>query len=355
MNLLFQIKAAIMNSIMERQKAKPFDATVSDLFKLTPEMDDMVNNSYFFGGDSLDGESIKMRLGQRNNGYSEVFVIYIGKDGRYVATDKQLYKTEECPLKVTCLIPGRDYNVQFDGELVDMNSGERIHCSYNINYTSRLPVFCPPKDAYLMGMAQSFARQSWNKKFFKSLAGDTGVGDGKKNVKQMHYEQTGKLDGQIKLGDKDIQLSLAGIRDRAYGRRDWNYMNNHMWLVAVTGRGEVLNLSIVSYPHAKNLYCGYTDIASDRNHALTGYKIISFDYNDGKGPDELVIYCSFDNGKTYRLKAVRTHDLITPFDNGNFYFHEAVGKFDIGGVEARGTIELGFNKDQSRWVPYELD
>ena len=75
------------------------------------------------------------------------------------------------------------------------------------------------------------------------------------------------------------------------------------------------------------------------------------------------------NGKTYRVKTHRQHDLVTKFDGGNFYFHEAVGDFtfttipDLGCeplpgakvINAKGTIEMGWNKDSSRWGTYDKD
>lgn len=362
MKILFRIKTRLMMAMMEKYRNKPFDAAVTDLYELPENADPMLNSSCFFGGDGLDGQSIKMRVAHRSSGMAEVFVIYRSPDGRFYATDKQLFNDAECPLSAEAVIPGRDWKVKFCGKLKEMASGEYKDCSFELKFTSRLPVFYPMTDGDFSGMAKAFARQRWNRKFFRSLSGDTGVSGGSRKTaaeneaaRQYHYEQTGHLDGKMVLDGKKINISLAGIRDRATGRRDWNYMDCHVWLVAVTGKGEVLNLSIVSYPHAKNLYCGYTDIGSDRNSALVDYKFIKFDHCEGKGPDKLIVDCTFANGKTLRVTADRTDDLYTPFDGGNFYFHEAVGNYDINGIPARGTIELGWNKDSSRWGTYDQD
>lgn len=368
MSLSYKIKCAIMEKMMESRKKEPFSYTESDLFEIPEGASSAINNSWFFGGDSMDGSSFKMRLGIRNNGQAEVFLIWIGKDGRYLATDKQLYSMDDCPIKVKNIIPGRDWDVEFDGDVVDMNDGSRHHCRMSFHYIARLPIFYPMLDGSLYGMAQAFASEKWNGKFFKSLAGDTGMGTVDKSIRQVHYEQTGKMTGTMQIDEEQsIPFSLAGIRDRAFGKRDWNYMDCHIWLVAVTERGEATNFSIVSYPHSKRLFCGYTDMDSDRNSSLYDYKLISFDHNGGKGPQTLVFDCSFTNGKCYRMTAERTHDLVTPFDGGKFYFHEAVGNFlfqeikalgvapeeGCRTIKARGTIELGWNQDSSRWGTYE--
>lgn len=352
-----------------KRKSEGFDYIKADLFEMPSDAGPMINNSWFFGGDAPDGTSLKLRLGLRNNGEAEVFLIWIGSDGRYLATEKQLYKQSECPLRVKNVIPGRDWDVCFDGEATDMANGRKHHIVLNFSYIARLPIFHPMHDGSILGMAQALSGEKWNRKFFKSLAGDTGLGSEEREIRQVHYEQTGRMSGSIKIDGECIPFSLPGIRDRAFGKRDWNYMDCHVWLVATTSLGEVCNFSIVSYPHAKRFFCGYTDIDSDRNSSLLDYKIISYDHCGGKGPERMVVDCSFTNGKCYRITADRTHDLLTPFDGGNFYFHEAVGDYTFEEIaalgvapaegartiKARGTIELGWNKDSSRWGTFEKE
>jgi len=363
-----ELKTNLMLSVMNQQRSKPFDVVQADLFTLPADAGNDINNSWFFGADSMDGRSFKMRLGIRNNGQAEVFLIYIDPDGRYLTSEKQLYPIDESPMQVSNLIPARDWHVSYDGWLVDMNDAHKVHCEMQFDFIARLPIFYPLKDAYLKGMAMAFAVPKWNKTFFKHLSGDTGVSKEDKKYKQIHYEQTGRMKGSIVLDGQCIEFDMAGIRDRAWGMRNWDYMDCHMWLVAVTERGEAMNLSIVSYPHAKNLHCGYTDMDSDRNYALTDYRIISYDHCGGKGPDDMSIALAFANGRFYRMDAHRTHDLITSFGDGKFYFHEAVGCFTfteiasldaepVAGarcIKARGTIELGWNIDSSRWGDYKL-
>lgn len=368
MKLLFKAKFGFMERMMAKQKSEPFDYIGADLFRIPEGASSIINNSWFFGGDSPDGMSFKMRVAHRNGSPSEVFLIWIGKDGRYLATDKQSYDPAECPLTVKNVIPGRDWDVRFDGDVTDMKDGSRHHCLMQFSYKARLPIYHPMFDGCTRGMSEALASQRWNKKFFESLAGDTGLGETDKTIKQVHYEQTGHMEGTMTIdGGEPVAFSVPGIRDRAFGKRDWNYMDCHVWLVAVTERGEAMNLSIVSYPHAKRFFCGYMDYDSDRNHPLTDYKIISYDHCGGKGPERMIVDCSFANGKVYRVVADRTHDLVTPFDGGNFYFHEAVGNFtfteipSLGAealpgartIKARGTIELGWNRDSSRWGTYE--
>jgi len=369
MDLKYRLKFAIMESMMAKRKKELFNYTEADLFTLPEGASPIINNSWFFGGDSPDKTSMKMRLGIRSHGMAEVFLIWIGPDGRFLATDKQLYRMEECPIRVENVIPGRDWNVWFNGDVVDMEDGTRHCVDMSFKYIARLPIVHPMYDGSTLGMSQALAKMPWNRKFFTDLAGDTGLGEVDKTIRQVHYEQTGRMEGTISIDGVTAPFSIPGIRDRAFGKRDWNYMDCHVWLVAVTARGEACNVSIVSYPHAKRFFCGYTDIGCDRNFTMVDYKMVSYDHCGGKGPDVMAMDCSFANGKCYRITAHRTHELFTPFDDGNFYFHEGVGDFtfvEIPGlgvapaegapsIKARGTIELGWNKDSSRWGTSEKE
>ncbi len=354
MNLKFQLKKKVMQYLMERSK-KPFDAAEQDLQQLPSEAGPLINNSYYFGGNTLQGESLIMRIAFRNTGMIEIFVIYRTVEGRFLTIEKQEYPTEESPLKVTCTTPGKEWHLSFDGILRDEADGRMCPCTFEVDYTATLPPFSALHHSDFRGMAEAFAREKWNKDFFKTLTADTGVGADKKKFPQLHYEQTGRFEGILCLEGNETRISMTAARDHSFGKRDWNFMNAHIWLLAMTDQGEVMNFSIVNYPHVKRIFCGYSNIGEDRNYCLTDYNIISFDHQDGMGTDTMVVDCTFANGKTVRVTSRRTDNLLTPFDGGNFYFQEGVGTFDIGGVQARGSIEYGFNRDSSRWGTFQKD
>lgn len=355
MSLKFKIKAKIMQMMMDRKKKEKFDIVSNDQFQLPSTVGPLINNSYYFGGNNTQGESLILRVGYRNTGKIEIFVIYCTEGGDFYAIEKQEYPTESAPIQFQCTEPGKKWNIQFNGNLVNQKTQEVFPCSFDINYTATLEAFSALHHSDFRGMAEAFAREKWNKQFFKSLTGDTGMSKDKEKLSQIHYEQTGRLEGTITLNGESRTISLTGARDHSFGKRDWNYMNNHIWLLAMTDQGEVLNVSLVNYPHVKQIFCGYSNFGEERNYAMTDYQMVSYDHNDGMGPDEIIVNCTFANGKKYMIKANRDFNILTPFDNGNFYFQEGVGTFDINGVKARGSIEYGFNKDKSRWNPYEIN
>jgi len=353
MDLKYKIKMWLMMKVLERKrKSDPFDVVKHDTFQLPADAGPMINNSYFFGANGADGHSLIMRVGRRNAPLAEIFVIYVTPDGHLYTSVKDHYPVEECPMRVECVVPGEHFKVWFEGELLDTVTGETLDCKYALDFHATLPAFSALHHSDFRGMAQAFARPKWNKEFFKKAGGDTGTAKGSQNDKdipQIHYEQAGRFTGSMVLGGKEIKIDMPGSRDHAYGKRDWNYMSDHIWLMVTTEKGETFNFSMVDYPMVTGVYCGYTNIGYDHDESLVDCKIIQYDANDGKAPDVFIVDCTFTDGKTVRVTAKRENNLYLTFDNGNFYFQEGVGEVDFGGVKCRGSIEYGFNKDKSRW------
>lgn len=353
MDLKFKIKTAIMKWMMEKKrKAEPFDGKAADSFQLPANAGPMINNSYFFGANDPTGHSLIMRVGYRNTGFAEVFVIYTNKQKNlFFTSEKESYPIAECPMKVEILEPEKRLRVMFDGNLKNESTGEIVPCKYDLEFTATLPIFSAFHHSDFRGMAQAFARAKWNKEFFKEAGGDTGMSsDDKKIAKQIHYEQAGHFAGEMTIGGKNIWIDMPGSRDHAYGKRDWDYMSDHIWIMVTTAKGETFNFSMVNYPKVEKVFCGYTNIGYDHDESLIGYKVIQWDACDGKAPDVFIVDCKFTDGKWYRVTCKREYNLYLQFGGGVFFFQEGVGEVDINGIKARGSIEYGFNRNKNRWV-----
>ena len=74
-------------------------------------------------------------------------------------------------------------------------------------------------------MAGAIANEKWDRTYFDELQQVSG---------QCHYEQEGVLEGNLSLGSQTLPFRLPCVRDHSFGKRDWNYMNNHLWLMAVS-------------------------------------------------------------------------------------------------------------------------
>lgn len=368
MGMVLEFKTWLMTKAMEyKRKKDPFDGVKADLFELPADADGMCNNSYFFGANGSDGHSLIMRVGKRNMPLCEIFVIYVTPEGHLYTSVKDHYPTDACPMKVECVEPEKHFKIWFEDELLDTETGKTLPCKYELDFHATLPIFDAMQHSDFRGMARAFARPKWNKQFFKEASGDTGVAKikGEKiktaNIPQRHYEQAGHFTGKMILDGKEITIDMPGSRDHAYGKRDWNYMSDHIWIMATTEKGETFNFSLVDYPKVEGVFCGYSNIGLDHDESLIDYKIIEWDAADGKAPDKFVLDCTFTDStsasgeKTVRVTAKRENNLYLTFQNCDpnqktvFFFQEGVGEIDFGGVKARGSIEYGFNPDRSRW------
>jgi len=355
----------IVAGILKKRREQPLDIEEYERFTLPADAGPLMNNSYYFGGSSTDGESLIFRCAFRSH-LSELFIMYT-KNGRLLVSPEQQFTPDGCPVKVECMEPGRLWHMTFVGDLRDESTGEILPSGFDITFTARLPIFDSMHHSDPRTMARGFAAEKWNRKFFaEAMSSDMGMsssldrGDAEavkarqKQQEQHHCEQAGHFDGTITIAGETSVINLHATRDHSYGKRDWNYMNDHIWLMPITEKGETLNLQLVNYPPVKRIFLGYSNIGSDRNWSMKDYKILEYDHNDGLGSDVIVLDCRFNDGRKYRVRAERKCNILTPFDGGNFYFQEGIADYDINGIKARGTIEYGFNRDRSRWDGYNF-
>jgi hypothetical protein len=185
--------------------------------------------------------------------------------------------------------------------------------------------------------AIAMAGEKWNKKFFSEV---------QKN-NQVHYEEFGYLQGKIKIDGVEKQVNVPCVRDHSFGMRDWDYMNNHLWLMAVNEKSQ-LNFSMVSYPAMSILEVGNFK-AKDKKMAF----VISAEYDrssiiKGYAPEELTVKLKLDDKSVLNVKAVKKDQVVYDFQNGDYRLIEGTAEFEINGERYHGILEVGINKDKTR-------
>jgi hypothetical protein len=137
------------------------------------------------------------------------------------------------------------------------------------------------------------------------------------------------------------------VRDHSFGKRDWNYMNNHLWLMAVASERQ-FNYSLVSYPVMSVLEVGHY-----RNEAGMHYMMqADVDFRQisrGVVPQELSFHVKLDNGKTLPVAVKVLAGVTYRFQNGQYILYENIAEFTIDGKRCRGIFEIGFNSDSCRF------
>lgn len=327
--MFYSLKKGILCRALEkRNREKPFDYEYAENYSLGKEQDPLLNNSYYFS--AHDGHlSIFVRLGKRVSGDETWFAIF--KDGSLHALKQDLFPHGQSPLQIEKV--NGEWNLSFEGIL---NQDDRIRFKARfeatqepIDFTSHMP---PQR------MATGIANEKWNKGFFDALQNVSG---------QCHYEQEGILKGEFTLNGDLAAFRLPCVRDHSFGKRDWNYMNNHLWLMAVSPTLQ-FNYSLVSYPVISVL-----EVGNFRNqegmHYLMESSLDLQTIRSGKVPQELAFDIRLEGQRSIHVDARVITGITYPFQNGQYLLHENIGEFSIDGQECRGIIEIGFNKNEKRY------
>ncbi len=330
----YRLKTALMKKILQKKKAnEPFDYGKAENFQISVDADWTMNNSYYFSAHDYEKkQSLYCRLGLRTT-HSEVWFVFIDGDKSYVLRDN-LCK-ESSPLKV--YKENDVWKVVFNGEL-STDNGEKINSSFKGEFIAS----AQPVDFFshmaTVRTAKAMAAEKWVKGYFDEVQKNNSV----------HYEQLGELKGELILDGKNMKIELPCVRDHSYGRRDYNYMNNHVWLMAVADESYI-NFSMVSYPAMTMLEVGnYKE--KDKPMAF----MINADYDReqitlGVVPENLQMIFTLEDKRKVSVNAKKLYETAYPFQDGEYTLIEGVGEYEIDGRKYRGIIEVGFNKDTSRF------
>lgn len=327
--MFFNLKKKIISrTIKKRIKQHPFDLQYAENFTLKGETDSLMNNSYYF---SAHGEkmSVFARLGKRIDVDETWFFVYM--DGKIHTLREESFANGRSPLHIEK--NGEDWEVSFQG-IVNEKDNLVFHAKFHpvrppVDFTTDMPA---------ERMAVGIANERWNKSFFENLQNVSG---------QCHYEQEGILDGQMTLNEVPVSFCLPCVRDHSFGKRDWNYMNNHLWLMAVSSPCQ-FNYSLVSYPVLSVLEVGHFRNGDDMNY-MSKANLNLEDINQGIVPAEIKFEVTLDNGRVINVETKVLTGVTYHFQNGSYILHENVAEFHIDGHVFRGILEIGFNKDRSRY------
>ena len=179
-------------------------------------------------------------------------------------------------------------------------------------------------------MAGAIANEKWDRTYFDELQQVSG---------QCHYEQEDVLEGNLSLGSQTLPFHLPCVRDHSFGKRDWNYMNNHLWLMAVSPQCQ-FNYSLVSYPVITALEVGNFRDGSGMHYMLES-ELDFRKVDGGEVPGELDFRIRLDNGESLPVRARVLSGLIYRFQDGAYILHENIADFELGNRRCRGILEIG--------------
>ena len=315
-------------ALAKRNLENPFDYAKAESFSLEGAKDPFLNNSYYFSAHN-DKMSVFARLGKRVNTDETWFCVYL--DGKVYSLKQEFFPGGESPLSVKR--EGENWTVSFQGVL-----NEKDEAGFSATFAATQAPVDFTCDMPAERMAAGMANEKWDRKFFADLQNVSG---------QCHYEQEGVLEGNLTLNGESLSFRLPCVRDHSFGKRDWNYMNNHLWLMAVSSDSQ-FNYSLVSYPVISALEVGNYRDASGMHYMLKADLNLS-EVGTGEVPSSLSFSVILDNGKSIPVKAKRLDGVTYHFQDGQYILIENIAEFTIDGKTCRGILEIGFNHDSSRF------
>jgi hypothetical protein len=362
MNLKEKLKVALITkTIDKRKKNTPFNESYAELYNLPRDADYSMNNSYYFSGHDQEGNSLFFRLGKRGGGTNEVWFALKDTSGNIYYNKEQVscndtkeagyYESNNMAnASIGCTEIGKKWEFNFNGKMskaildekmAAISSGQEIEAGFKGNFSASSCIFEFSRHMDTAPLARALAREKWDKNFMKNL----------KDNHQVHYEQLGDISGILTLGGQSKNIEIQAIRDHSYGKRDWAYMDRHIWLMALMENGEALNVNMVRYPAVNELQTGYLISRGSEDAAICIDSATSMDVIEcsGKVPKEFHFSARMSDGQTFYVTCKKELEFIFPFDNGDYTICEGIGSFSYNGIRGRGIIEFGFNRDQARW------
>ena len=329
----------IKKQIEKRKKQSPFDIDYAEKYEIPKGADNHPNNSYYFSAHDVEGKSLLFRLAKREN-REELWLVYHDKNGNSFY-NRDLLANEESSASVTCLEVGKRWNFKFSGYMVKVGAEEQppVFASLDAEFSSTAPIFEFSRHADSAPTARALAREKWDKAFLKELSENH----------QTHYEQGGKVSGVLKLGDDELTVKMRAMRDHSFGKRDWNYMDRHVWLMVLMETGEVFNVNMVRYPATFELQHGYLE-KEGRYVCVDSITPMDDITLSGNIPDSFSCKVKLVDDRTFNLVCEKETAIIYTFDNGAYTILEGIGHISVNGIKGRGVIEFGYNGDENRWT-----
>lgn len=326
---IFEAKK-IVKQLENIQKNVNFDYDIAENYHIEKDASDLIKNTYYFAAHSYNKrQSLILKL-QVSSSHSEVYAYYLEGNNRFYL--EQIEYTNNCPLKI--FKDDGVWSIVFAGYFKKNNYKDLVRISFSGKFLSEQPVI-NYHDHLNNKKVANIIKKEKNHSFLEEY----------EKREFCEYEQLGILKGKIIVEGQHSLVEMPCVRKHFYGKLDWNKINNHLWVTAYD-KEKQYSFHMSSLPSATIIesacvkekeFIFANDVKYERQLLLKGSL-----------PDNLNILFEYEN-KTVGLHIKKIDDIKYIYQEGEYEFIQGVGEFLIEGVNYRGIIEVGYNKDKSRW------
>lgn len=151
-------------------------------------------------------------------------------------------------------------------------------------------------------------------------------------------EQSGKITGTLRIGDRTIEINTSGHRDHSWGRRDWDALHYYRWLQCQsTDRFSVHFWEF--YALGRRQVRGYVF----KDGVMAEITDLSVDWEGDKFLNQESFSCDIvdEAGRSTRVKANVFGVFPLPAAS-NFVLNEGAAHIEIDGNLGSGWMEMGW-------------
>jgi hypothetical protein len=229
---------------------------------------------------------------------------------------------------------GYKWEIGYEGALFD-KKGNKFPSEVRLIFTGRHPIYDFVSNSDKNANASAIAAEKWTGEFFQKL----------RELSQTHYEQSGTIEGIVKIGERVFHLEMDGLRDHSFGPRNWSNWERHYWMSGISDNGISWTVTTVRYNFINRLTAGCITDAAGKTDVITRCTGLDEISQNELWPAKGVVKIETAEGKFYQLGFKRKGHFSYLMDNC-YHMLEGIGSYHLNDAPGIGMIEFGFAKDK---------
>ncbi|NYT03968.1 MAG: hypothetical protein GKC00_04580 [Candidatus Methanofastidiosa archaeon] len=280
------------------------------------------NESFYFSFyDKANDICAFMRIGLKpNKPLKNMFCFFMLPDGSYIGLkEDDKYDSDTLSAKNLTfkkIQPEKEWNLTFDGKLLDFSSKKPVDVSFNFDFESLNDIF-DYRDCV----------SGFKEKISQSVASE-------------HLEQFGKATGDLKIAEKKYRISGLGERDHSWGIRDWNAPKMWIWLTCQFSEEVALNVTKLVVSEGE-VDAGFVHIGGENLPIMKA--TINTNYNQDGSPNSFKMELMDKKGDLHKVDAKIIKNVKLPFTSGDgkklSIMHETLTEYEMNGKTGYGIAE----------------
>ncbi|MCK9219868.1 MAG: hypothetical protein M0P47_07450 [Bacteroidales bacterium] len=296
------------------------------------------DSSYFYGGDK-EGNAFITRMAFRepkraNEFWFDFYIKDLGYFGLTASPGAEGNGFQQGTLQWEPVETGKIWRITFEGTVYD-KEGKAHYCKTDLVFTGEHPVYDFEKSSDHAVIADAIAAEKWTSEFFHNM----------KDTHQVHYEQTGTLQGFILVDDREVKINMIGSRDHSFGSRNWHTWDRHYWMTGISDAGIHWTVTTIKWQFLGRLVAGFITAPDGTTDAIVDCTDLETVSKDNLLPNHGFVEIKTRSGKMHQVEFWRKGEFQYLHDE-KYRMKEGIGSYKFDGVDGLGMVEFGFHKDR---------